>query len=262
MIIGQEILCNRIDSYVNLDKFPRTLMLIGALGSGKHLLCEYIANKFNLQQIDITEIISLETIEEISERVEPYLYIIEINKLSIKEQNIILKFLEEPLANSIIMLLAETVGDILDTVKNRCQQWYLQNYTIEYLREFSDNDQILKICNTPGQIKQLVENNFEEIFDLANKVIDKIAVANLPNVLTIPNKLGFKNERGKIDPRLFISVLLSCFRDAAISSNNRNLIDAYKLTCELSNNSKIRNIDLKYLMDKYLIEVRELMRRS
>ena len=262
MIRGQEILCNRIDSYTNLDKFPRTLMLIGALGSGKHLLCEYIANKFNLQQIDITEIISLETIEEISERVEPYLYIIEINKLSIKEQNIILKFLEEPLANSIIVLLAETVGDILDTVKNRCQQWYLQNYTIDYLREFSDNEQILKICNTPSQIKQLVENNFEEIFELANKIVDKIAIANLPNVLTIPNKLGFKNERGKIDPRLFISVLLSCFRDATISSNNRNLIDAYKLTCELSNNSKIRNIDLKYLMDKYLIEVREIMRRN
>ena len=262
MIRGQEILCNRIDNYINLDKFPRTLMLIGALGSGKHLLCEYIANKFNLQQIDITEIISLETIEEISERVEPYLYIIEINKLSIKEQNIILKFLEEPLANSIIVLLAETVGDILDTVKNRCQQWYLQNYTIGYLREFSDNEQILKICTTPGQIKQLVENNFEEIFELANKIVDKIAIANLPNVLTIPNKLGFKNERGKIDPRLFISVLLSCFRDATISSNNRNLIDAYKLTCELSNNSRIRNIDLKYLMDKYLIEVREIMRRN
>ena len=119
MIRGQEILCNRIDSYINLDKFPRTLMLIGASGSGKHLLCEYIANKFSLQQIDITEIISLETIEEISQRVEPYLYIIEINKLSIKEQNIILKFLEEPLANSIIVLLAEIVGDILDTVKNR-----------------------------------------------------------------------------------------------------------------------------------------------
>lgn len=262
MIKGQELLCSRIDSYINLDKFPRTLMLIGAPGSGKHLLCEYIANKFNLQQIDITEIISLETIEEISERVEPYLYRIEINKLSIKEQNIILKFLEEPLANSIIVLLADTVGDILDTVKNRCQQWYLQNYTIEYLREFSDNEQILKICTTPGQIKQLVENNFEEIFELANKVVDKIAIANLPNVLTIPNKLGFKNERGKIDPRLFISVLLSCFRDAAISSNNRNLIDAYKLTCELSSNSRIKNIDLKYLMDKYLIEVREIMRRN
>ena len=260
-IVGQEIICDKIDRST-LDNFPRTLMLIGALGSGKHLLCEYIANKFNLQQIDITEIISLETIEEISERVEPYLYIIEINKLSIKEQNIILKFLEEPLANSIIVLLAEPVGDILDTVKNRCQQWYLQNYTIGYLREFSDNEQILKICTTPGQIKQLVENNFEEIFELANKIVDKIAIANLPNVLTIPNKLGFKNERGKIDPRLFISVLLSCFRDATISSNNRNLIDAYKLTCELSNNSRIRNIDLKYLMDKYLIEVREIMRRN
>ena len=119
MIIGQEIICNKIDNST-LDTFPRTLMLVGAKGAGKHLICSYIADKFKLMQLDITDEISLDLIDEISQRVEPYLYLIRVNDISIKEQNIILKFLEEPLANSFIVLLAEATGDILDTVMNRC----------------------------------------------------------------------------------------------------------------------------------------------
>lgn len=261
MIIGQKIICNKIDNST-LDTFPRTLMLIGAQGAGKHLICSYIADKFNLMQLDITDEISLELIDEISQRVEPYLYLIRVNEISVKEQNIILKFLEEPLANSFIVLLAEATGDILDTVMNRCQKWYLQNYDREFLKTFTDNEDVLKICTTPGQIKALIDSDFTEMITLANKIVQKIGAANLPNVMTIPSKLGFKNERGKIDPKLFIQILVSSFRDEWLKNNNKNLIDAYKLTEKLSADSRIKNIDLKYLFDKYLIEVREIMRRS
>ena len=78
MIIGQEIICNKIDKST-LDTFPRTLMLVGSKGAGKHLICSYIADKFNLMQLDITDEISLELIDEISQRVEPYLYLIRVN---------------------------------------------------------------------------------------------------------------------------------------------------------------------------------------
>ena len=54
MIIGQEALCERIDRY-SLDTFPHTLMLVGSKGSGRHSLCNYVANKFNLITVDITD---------------------------------------------------------------------------------------------------------------------------------------------------------------------------------------------------------------
>ena len=104
MIKGQEKICNRIDS-LTLDQFPRSLMLVGAKGSGKHLLVDYISHKFNLTTIDITTTLDQESIEELYNRAEPYLYIIRTNQISVKEENAILKFLEEPLKNSYIILL-------------------------------------------------------------------------------------------------------------------------------------------------------------
>jgi hypothetical protein len=140
MIKGQEKICSIIDK-CTLDEFPRSLMLVGDKGAGKHLLCEYICNRFNLESIDITENISLDLIDQINERVSPYLYIIRINTISIKEENTILKLLEEPLKNAYIILLSESENGILPTVINRCQVWRLQNYTKEMLSSFliSDN---------------------------------------------------------------------------------------------------------------------------
>ena len=118
-IRGQETILNRI-SRLNLDTFPRTLMLLGESGSGKHSIVNIIQNTFNLRSEDITEKISLDLLDEIYRRVEPYIYIISINSISIKEENTILKFLEEPLKNSYIILLADCKDGILPTILNRC----------------------------------------------------------------------------------------------------------------------------------------------
>ena len=59
MVIGQETLCNKIEA-TTVDSFPRTLMLIGDYGAGKHLLCKEIENHLKINSRDLTEEISLE----------------------------------------------------------------------------------------------------------------------------------------------------------------------------------------------------------
>ena len=177
MVQGQEKICNLIDKST-LDTFPRTLMLVGPQGGGKHLICKYIAEKFNLQMMDITDSLDLETIDNIYQRVEPYLYIILANSISVKEENTILKFLEEPLKNSYIILLAETDMGILQTILNRCQIWHLQNYKREFLAQFltedADNaEYILELAQTPGQVQQLTSTNFVEMIELVDKILNK-----------------------------------------------------------------------------------------
>ena len=54
MIVGQEELLNKINTYT-LDNFPHSLILVGAKGSGKNLICDYIANHLNIEIIDITK---------------------------------------------------------------------------------------------------------------------------------------------------------------------------------------------------------------
>ncbi len=261
MVIGQEKICNLIDN-LSLDSFPRSLMLVGARGGGKHLICDYIANRFNFTSVDLTDTLELETIEEIYNRVEPYLYIIRINEISVKEENVILKFLEEPLKNSFIVLIAETDNGILQTILNRCQIWYLQNYTREYLSTFleSDNEFILEIAQTPGQVKELSSCSFDGMIELADKIIDKIHTASVSNTLTLSNKIGFKNERGTFDGKLFVEILISRLRQHWLAVNDVRFVTAYNLTNELKKNISVKNLDYKALFERYLIQLRDSMK--
>ena len=76
MLIGQDKLIQKIDKFT-LDTLPRTILLEGLKGSGRHTLINYISNKLNMPVQDISNDLTLETIEEINTRVHPYVYIID-----------------------------------------------------------------------------------------------------------------------------------------------------------------------------------------
>lgn len=262
MVTGQEKICNLIEKST-LDTFPRTLMLVGPEGSGKHLLCNEIKDKFQLISFDITEMLTLDTINEIYQKVEPYLYLIRINEISIREENIILKLLEEPLKNSYIILLAESVNDILPTILNRCQIWYLQNYTREYLSTFVDkNLNILDIAETPGQAVALASEDFQNMIILADKMITKIHVATIPNTLTIADKIAWSNEKDKFNYTLFLKVLISRILYYNRTNVDTKLTQLYHLTNNLQVKNRVKNIDKRYLFEKYLLEARSIMKGS
>lgn len=262
-MLGQEKICSLIESST-LDTLPRTIMLLGSEGSGKKTIASLISKKFNLILSDITERLDLDTLEEITMKVEPHLYQIRANEISVKEQNVILKFLEEPLKNSYIVLICEHTQGLLPTIVNRCQIWSLQNYSKEVLRTFltTGSEDLLNIVDTPGLILSLQEYDFVSMIELADKIIDKIAVASIPNTLTLSNKIAFKNEKGKFDVSLFLKVLSSriCYRWSV--QNDVRYINAYSLTSELQRMINVSNVDKKALFEKYLMNLRTHMRGS
>lgn len=262
MVIGQEKICNQIYKHT-LDTFPRSLLLLGPSGAGKHLICNEISSHFQLRIVELTDILSQEIIDTIYHQVEPNLYIIQLNCLTVKEENMILKFLEEPLKNAYIVLLAEHLGGVLPTIINRCQVWNLQNYSKEYLSNFTNgNIDLLEIVETPGQALALSTNSFTEMIELADKMIYKISTATIPNTLTIVDKMAWNNEKNKLNYDLFVKVLLSRVTHACREHNDSKLYDYYYLTSELLKNNFIKNIDKKYLFEKFVLEARSIMKGS
>lgn len=259
MIQGQEKISNLIDK-LTLDMFPRTLMLVGARGSGKHLIVSEVSKKFNLNVIDITENLELSYIEELYNRVEPYIYIIQANNLTVKDENTILKFLEEPLKNSYIILLAETEMGLLQTITNRCQIWYLQNYKKDFLKQFTDNELILSIANTPGQIKEFEGMCLQDMVSLADKIIFNIDHASVSNTLTLTSKVAFKDESKGFPVNLFIEIMKTRIVDCIKSNNDKKLYAAYELTSKILQQLTIKNVDKKCLFDGYLIKLRSIMK--
>lgn len=269
MIIGQDKLLKDIDSY-NIDSFPRTIMLTGPYGSGKHSIANYIANHFNVDLIDISDKINLDTLESISLSAYPNFYLIDSSVISIKEQNVILKFLEEPLKNAYIILLVENKQNLIETITNRCQEFRLQPYTKETLSKFIENDIdnrfILDICKTPGELKEIKGDKLSDMFKLSEKIINSINKANFANTLTIIDKVSFRNKKdsivekdSKFDVFLLTRVTLNQLYEYIKKSNDRWFYEAYDLTVDLERkleDSKLNlGIDQKYLFAQYITDM-------
>ena len=264
MIIGQDKLLNKLDKFT-LDTLPRTILLEGLKGSGKHEIIKYVANKLNLIVEDISNELTLETIENITTRVEPYIYIIDTTSLTERNENKILKFLEEPLKNAYIFLTCTNKYNLIETIRNRCYIITLEKYSKEVLNTFisQDNSQkqlILEIAETPGDIKELQYHDIQSAVDLCDKILSKIESANFANTLTLTNNIAFKDEKDKFNVDLFFRLLLFIARDRVVKNLDKSFI-AYNITKDYYNRTFIKNINKKYLFENYLFNLKlELMK--
>lgn len=249
MIIGQDRLLKFIDN-LSLDSMPRSLIIEGYEGSGKHLICDYLSKHLKLTLLDITEHLDTESIDSYYMRSEPYLYLIDSGKLTIKNQNTILKFLEEPLKNSYIIILTTNRYKLLETIINRAQLWRLDNYPKELLKQFSDNLDIIDIAVTPGDILKLKSLNIKDELSFIDKMIDKMNIAAFPNALTLSNHIGFNDEQDKISLNLFLRITKKLLGDKIKSG--MNLYEIYKLTNDTLNKLSMLALDKKYLFDNYI----------
>lgn len=247
-IFYQDKLLSHIDSFT-LDTLPHTLLIQGDLGSGKHLIADYIVSKFEFPCIDITEQLNLDTIDEIYLSSQVRFFIIDTDNISVKEQNIILKFLEEPCATAYIILLNSN-KKLLETIIGRCYKLVLHPYSKEQLKTFlieGCSEEILNVAKTPGQIRCLIENDFIIMMEFADKIFNNIGTANFSNCLTIPNKLAFSKKDNGYPIDIFVLILI--YKSASI-------YDVYMLTNKLYNNLCMPNVNKKYLFYNYLIDLK------
>ena len=73
------------------DSLPHAILLIGDKGCGKHSFASLIANKLNCEVEDITENITSELLAEVSLRPLITLCLVDLNQITEKEQNVLLK---------------------------------------------------------------------------------------------------------------------------------------------------------------------------
>lgn len=264
-MIGQDYLVKKVNN-INLDTLPRSLILLGDTGSGRHTLISLIENKINIPSIELTKNISKDVIDEIYLKVEPIIYVIDLDLISIKEENMILKLVEEPLKNTYIIFISKNKSSIIPTILNRCQVWELKNYSNEELRYFLttkfDNYpeyfSLLELCDTPGQLLNAIElgANISEMKALCEKIIDCISIARFSNILTIPNKLSFDNENDKFNYDLFVKLLHKCIKNRIIKNYDYKLLNAYKIVNKLLVDNKIAHVNKKQLFENALYNLK------
>lgn len=237
---------------------PHSNLIIGKSGSGKHSLVYGIASRFNLEVFDITDKINLDSLNELYLISELHICLINSDEITVKEQNILLKFIEEPRPNQFIYLLSSNENNLLETVKNRSIITRISEYSKEELKEFSDDSLLVNLFDTPGKIKKAQQFKIQELLDYQNKMIEFAGKANFSNFLSIRTKLkeSFPGIENNLDIfcELFRYVLISRIK----SENDTYIIELYRCLDYFEKQLNIPKINKDDLFTNFLIEFKRI----
>ncbi len=255
-MVGQERLIAQLKSY-SIATLPHSILLLGDTGCGKHTLAKELAEYFSIDLIDITESITTDTLNSIKLKAVPAMYLISVDDLTEKEQNAILKFVEEPSVYAYVILLGQSKYNMLETLANRCVIFQFDKYNSSDLsvfirEEISNADDIIEVCSTPGQVR-LIINNYSEMVKVCSGFIEKLKRANFSNVLSgISNKINYKDEYDKFDFYLFLKVLKREMLKDYKASKDAVIYDMYKLVLEHTDRLSDTRLDKRAFMDNLL----------
>ena len=252
-MIGQHKLLSTIDSF---DIMPKSIMLVGERGAGRHLVAQHIANKMEYELLDITDVFDKEVVDNISEQVIPKFYLIDLDVVDESKHSFLLKTLEEPVSVVNLVLITTSLGTVLPTIQSRCQIWYMDNYSKEELRHFTDDERILLYASTPGKIKEYEKFDINYYQSVADNILKNIHRASFGNLFNLSAIFTFKDN--VFD--LFLPILLDVVKQHLIRGDA--YIEQYRLTNDLVFNSSVAHIDKKKLFESYLFKLKEIIVES
>lgn len=258
-MIGQDRLVSKLKSYT-IDTLPHSILITGELGCGKHTLVNELKDFYSLDLFYITDNLTLEMIEQVNDRKFPAFYVIDATNITERQQNVILKFLEEPSELVYLIIICESKSLLLETVVNRCVSFEFEPYTKNVLETFITEDVenkelLLSFCNTPGRIKSINSAILKDMNDLCLKIIDKIKIANYANTLSISNKLNYDKDFDKFDTKVFVNCLMYNILNEYKSNKEISLYRYYSIINMYSNRLKDSRLNKEMLIENMLTDL-------
>ena len=253
-IIGQSKLVSVIDSFTK-QTLPKTMLFIGPSGCGKHTVAKYLAERLDLDVVNIEESVTADELDSYLLKTIDTLYIIDLNKFSEKQQNQFLKFIEEPSKSVYIALLANSEVGVLPTVINRCSKYFFDSYSKEELEQIlntSVNELAFNIFHTPGKLLNLTDTSFKDLLALGEKVVEKIGQVTYGNALIISTRINYKDLYSKVDFNLFFDVVEYLALEDFKNNNNKQSLTVFEITNKFKQYATQQNLLKETLMLNYL----------
>ena len=253
--IGQTRLLNILNNYTALT-LPKTLLFIGDIGCGKKTFAKYLADKFQFDFVEIEESVKTEDIQDFTYSTINTIYFINLDNFTEKQQNAILKFIEEPTKTVYVILTTSAEATVLPTILNRCIRYNFDPYTLDELKTITSSTNInptaVEIFKTPGKLMNLTENSFKAILDLADKLVKNIHLANYANTLSISTKINYKDLYNKVDFYLFFDVVEHLAFEDFKNNNSQQSLTVFKITNQFKQLARKQNLIKETLMLNYL----------
>lgn len=180
-------------------------------------------------------------------------------RMSVSAANSLLKTLEEPPGNALIILLTENAGMLLTTVRSRCQLIRFAPLSPEHLLQLlersgmSSEAAALVAPMSGGSLQRAMELDNEVLVSRREAVLSRVSQLNINQIATVFD--ASEELSGNRDATLeLLDMLLSFFRDAVhlgagtgdiVNRSVRTAIESIAAKRSLSGNLKL----LEYIYD-------------
>lgn len=280
-MVGQQEILKQVDNLID-NGFPRFVVITGQKGQGKKYLATQIAKKLNypivVSEIKIDDIRKI--IELSYKHTEPIIYLIpDADKMSVGAKNSLLKVIEEPPNNAYFIMTLQTMENTLFTIKSRCIELKMNNYTEEEINKFinelkPDIDSLERCiledtCTNKYQIQLFIKYGITEFYEYVDKVVKNIYKVQSANSFKLAEKLDIKNDGNGYDLELFFqtykSICMNCLVDEIDNEDEElNYYNCYAKSIELtsmySNKLKINGINRQSIIDLWILDIRKIWR--
>ena len=268
-MIGQNTLRGKVDTLVEYG-FPRFTILVGPKHSGKHLVAKHIAKKLNATLVDsgikVDEI--RETISLAYKQSEPTVYLLaDADKMSPASKNAILKVTEEPPRKAYFIMTLTDLNNTLATLRSRGTVLSIDIYQPGQLLEYANSkqynfkqeeqDYIMGICTTPGEVDTLCSYNITEFYQFVETVADNIGKVNGANAFKIGSRLSYKEEDEGYDVTLFLRTLMDVYLARIHQSSLRTVLSIREISKYLAE-MNTTGINKSATMDMLILELRAI----
>ena len=232
-MIGQHKLISELNVYTT-ETLPQAIMLLGPKGCGKHTLAANLAERLEIELLNVDPSIEPDELLEYQLWPNMRLYVLDFNDLLEKQQNKFLKFLEEYRENVRIVVLANSEVGILSTVLSRCVRFNFEPYTIEELSKLDwmsrvpAESLVYKICRTPGQLKLADQKVVNNLYSFCLELVSKNMSYN--QFMSQLTNINFAENYNKFDFENFFDMMSYVTLELYTKVNNIYYFNFYMIT--------------------------------
>lgn len=217
-MVGQKKNIKWVNTAIENDKVPKSIVIIGPKGSGKRTMAKFIAKKLNCVYApsDIKVDAVRRVIDTAYKTTDKVLYCFEnADNMKNAAKNALLKVTEEAPTYAWFVMTLMDDSTLLPTIKSRSFVMNMQPYTAEDKKLIlssldtehkltpEQRSYFIEMANTPYELQKLFEYG-QEFLDYVEMVADNISVVESANAFKSGNKLALKSNAEGYDLSLFM----------------------------------------------------------
>ena len=250
-----------------LSAYPQTSLVLSLSSRDKSEWVSAVSEYLHLEEYNITDNISYDFLNDLYINVNSYIYVIDLDSLTINKQNAILKFIEECPYGSYVILLSSLKSTVIPTILTRCVDFELHRYSKEDIEKYANelgaaNDLIINISNSFDDVDKFRDFDLKSLNTLCENIGKSIGVATLPNTLSIPKKyLYFKDkEQGKYSVEVFARMIKYSLGNLFQITKSKEVYYLYRQSVDFTDSLLNSTLSKEMLVDNFLIKLWKVSR--